>query len=204
MIAYEKRQIILSEGQPVEVFDTSGLFLFKTNAIIGRATKTGQTEVSFEAHRKIQIIPDYDVPNGVTIKVITSKETFLAIATMVETYKGEKLATSIRMVETNANVTVTGTSETADENGNVFSAPVTKADNQPIHIQTVNAELKQYMQGILPNVQYLIYIPAIDLELLDKVTVHSVGRNIKVKVENIDYLSFPGLALLQVSTETRV
>lgn len=204
MIANEKRQIILSEGQHVEVFDTHGHLLFQTKALLGKATKTAQTELSFESHRKMLFVPELNVPNGVTVKNISSQETFLSIATMVETYKGEKLSTSVRLVESNARATISGVEESADENGNVFTAPVIKADRRPIHIQPINAELKQYMMGLMPNVQYLIYISAIDLKLLDKVTVVASGRDLKVKILDIDYFSFPGLALLQVTSETRM
>jgi hypothetical protein len=203
MIAEEKRQIILSEGTDVEVFDSTGNLLFQTKALIGKATKQFMSEISLEYHRKAQFIPELDIPNGVTVRNTATGETYLAIANMVETYGGEKLSTILRLVETNATITVTGLAETADEYGNISTSQVTKAQDMPVHIESSNAELRQYQPGLHEKAEYLIYMPAIDIQLLDKVTVNAGGRILKLKVEHVDYLSFVGIAVLSVCTETR-
>ena len=203
MIAEEKRQIILSEGAPVEVYDASDTVLFTTSSLIGKASKAAQSELALENHRQAQFIPELDIPNGVRIHNLASDEHHLAIAQMVEIYASEKIATISRLVECNALVTIEGIEETADEYGNISSSPVLKAENTHVYISSLSSELVQYKPGLHENAEYLVFMPDLDISLLDKFTVVMNNRSFDFKVEGVDYASFQGIAVVSVCTETR-
>lgn len=203
MFAQEKRSLILSYGNAVEVYGSQGQLLHTTKALIGKATRTAMSEFAHEYHRKALFVPELDIPNGVIVADLTTKSKYIGVATLDEVYMSEKLSTILRLIECNGEVTITGLEETADENGDVITAPVVKVQNKPVHILPMSAELLQFMPGLHPNAEYIIYMSAAEVSLLDKVTVKSGGREVKLKIEYIDYLSFEGVALLHVCTETR-
>jgi hypothetical protein len=203
MIADEKREIILEEGTPINVHDVWGAHLYSTQALIGKANKQFMSEISLEYHRKAIVLPELSIPNGATVKNTVTEEDYLVLASMAELYKTEKLSTILRLVKTNATVTVSGLAETADPDGNVFTAPSIKLKDHPVNIEAVSSELRQYKPGLHENAEFLIFMPAIDLEVLDKVEVNAGGRIMKLKIESVDYLSFIGLAVVSVCSETR-
>ncbi|MGA4519202.1 hypothetical protein ACPA0F_18250 [Solibacillus silvestris] len=204
MIAEEKRQLILDEGVPVEVTDYTGRLLFSTKAIIGKATKQALSEISHEYHRKAHFIPEVAVDNGLVVKNLVTGDNYITMATMTEAYGNEIVTKISRMALTNAFMTVTGLTETADENGDITKGEAVKAANLPVYVEILNAELKQYQPGQQTDAEYVVYCPVMDYAVLDKVVINQGGRNIKVKMQYADFLTFEGLALLHVKTETRV
>lgn len=204
MIAEDKRQIILDEGVPVDVYDYTGSLLGSTTALIGKATKQAMTEISLEYHRKAHFVPDFDIPNGLIVHNKITNEKYLAVANMVESYGNEVIAKISRLVESNALVTIKGFSETADENGDIFRGEVDKATNLPVHVLPVTAELKQYQPGLHSDAEYVIFCPEMDLDLLDMVDITKGTKKIPVKIVYVDILSFEGVVLINVCSETRV
>lgn len=199
----EKRQIILDMGVPVQVKQTDGTLLHETKSLIGKATKQFFSEISLEYHRKGIFVPEVTVSNGVFVDNMVTNETYLVVATMPELIMSEVGSTIARLIECNSKVTIKGISETADQYGNITTEPVTKADLMPVHVEAITAELRQYDPGLHPNVQYRIYSPSIDLDVLDTVSLSVNGKTQKFKVEALDYISFQGIVLIDIASETR-
>ena len=204
MIAEEKRQLILDEGVPVEVSNHTGQLLFSTKAIIGKATKQALSEISHEYHRKAHFVPELAIDNGLIVKNSVSGDNYITLATMTEAYGSEVVTKIARMALTNSLMTVTGFIETADENGDITKGEAVKAANLPVYVEVLVTELKQYQPGQLTDAEYVIYCPVMDYNVLDKVVIKQGGRSISVKIQYADYLTYEGLVLLHVKTETRM
>lgn len=203
MIAEEKRQIIMDEGSPVNVYDATGLLLYQTSALVGRATKQYMSDVSLESYRSGQFLPELAIENGLLVERLLTGETFLTIAGLPEVIGNEKTAYVSRMVVCNTEVKVESLEETADDNGNVFTAPVVKTQVKG-YVQPVTSELIQYKPGLYENAEYLLYVPYIELKNLDKVVLQINGRDESFKVETFDDVSFPGVAVVSICSETRM
>lgn len=198
-----KRQIILDEGTPVELIDSTGAVVETTKALVGRATKTSQAEISLEAHRQGQFIPEVSVSNGHLVRNIPTDTYYLILASLDEVAQGEKIATITRMVECNSALTLERIEETADDNGNIKKATVTVADNLRVYVESGRAVLEQKMPGLQPDVEYRVYAPLLDVKLLDKISLLINGKSVPFKVDATDYISFEGVVIIDVRTETR-
>lgn len=203
MIGNEKRNIILTYGTDVQIFSPDDKYLYDTKALVGKGTKNSLQEVSIEYHRQVQLVPEIDLVNGTIMYMPLTKEKYIAVASMEEIVLNEKIATIVRFLQSNATVTITGVGEVADENGNVKTSSIVRVADQPAYITFINAELPQFKAGYFEKADYLMYIAATDIDLLDQVKIMVAGREKRMKVETVDYLSFVGLALVGLVTETR-
>ena len=71
------------------------------------------------------------------------------------------------------------------------------------HTEFVTAEVRQNAPGLREDAEYVMYLPAYDLKVLDKLELDSFGRILKLKVIAVDFVTFPGVAVVQATTETR-
>jgi len=198
-----KQSLILTEGTPVEIMDHTGTILFKTKAIIGKVSSTTMSEINFEYSRKGLIIPNLDIRNGLILRKTVTGETFIIVAVFDEVINNTKQSTSIRLIQTNSWASIKGFTEIADDYGNIISDEVTKATKLPVHVSVANARLMQFKPGLKEIVEYRIYAPHCEAEILDRVGLMINGGELNFKVESVDLLTFPGLVLLDVRTETR-
>jgi uncharacterized Zn-binding protein involved in type VI secretion len=198
-----KQALIVSEGVPVTVTAIDGT-VTDTNALIGRGSRTANSSaVTLESNRKGQFLPSVTVGGGSIVNVPTSGEDCIIVAAMKEVIQGQLAAIVTHMYVCNARVTVSGVEETADENGNRTKTPVVKASDLQSFIETLTAELRQYDPGLHSDAEYRIYCPSVDITLLDKITVIMNGRSVPLKVVATDYLSYEGVVVIQVCSETR-
>jgi len=198
-----KREIILDEGLPVDVIDWQGNTLFSTKALLGKATKQFFSEISLEYHRKAQFVPELDVKNGQIVRVIPTGEHYLIMATYNEVFGTEKLATITRLVECNNEVLIQTLVETADDDGNIYRTPTPIVNGLKAYVEMKGGDLVQYKPGLQSRLEFDVYIPVIDVEVLDQIHLNINGKFVPFKVEYIDELSFQGIMILRVSTETR-
>lgn len=204
MIGEAKREIILSEGVPVDVLDYTGAVLFSTNALVGKATKQFFSEISLEYHRTAQFVPELDIRNGLIVNNKVTNEFYLVMAHLKEVVGSEHIATVTRLVECNARVRISSFGETADDDGNITKTEIVKADNLCVYVEKVRADLKQFKPGLYENVEYNIYAPAIsNVSVLDRVVLDMNGVSVPFKIESVDYTTFVGVMILGVCTETR-
>lgn len=198
----EKRQIILDEGLSIQVLDHTGAVLANTKAIIGRAS-TQNFEMRLEHYRRMQFLPDAGATNGCIVRVISTNEDYLILATMNEVIHNQHVAVSAIAVSCNAELRVEGIQEKADKRGNISKIPVVKAERLKSHVQLLTADLKQYDPGLHQDAEYRIYAPLFDIDILDQVTMYINGKSVKLKVVAVYYTQFDGIVTLEVKTETR-
>lgn len=199
-----KRQIILDEGTPVELIDSTGSVLQTTTALVGKATKQSMAEIALEAHRQAQFVPELTVNNGTLVRSVVTDTCYLVLASLDEVVQGEKIATICRMLECNSSLTLERMMETADDYGNIKKAPVKVADNLRVYVESGRATIEQKKPGLQPEVEYKVYAPLIDVQLLDKLTLNINGKQVPFKVDAVDYVSFMGVVIIDVCTETRM
>ncbi len=198
----DKKQIILDEGLPIEVQNYDGTIICETRALFGRAS-TQNFETRLEHFRRMQFLPEVPVKNGNIIKNIMSGEYYLMVASMHEVIYEYNVAISAIVIACNATVKVEGIKEVGDSKGNIVKTPDLRVDNLKAYIVPCVSELKQYDPGLHPDADFRIYVPDCVFKILDTVTTVINDNIIKLKVVAVDYLSFPGVAILDVKTETR-
>lgn len=198
-----KRQIILDEGSPVEVIDSTGVVVETTKALLGRANKVSYAEISLEAHRQGQFVPEITVHNGNLVRNAITDTHYLVLASMDEIVQSDKIATICRMLECNSSITLERIEETADENGNIKKSLVLVADELSVYVESGRAVIEQKNMGLLPEVEFRIYAPLIDVKLLDKISLTINGKKSPFKVDALDFVSFEGCVMIDVCTETR-
>lgn len=201
-----KKAIILQEGVPVEVKDISLAtpIVIETKALLGKATKQFFSEISLEYHRKGQFIPELNINNGMIVSNIVTDEHYLIMANYKEFFQNQHISTITRMIECNSVATIEGIQKTADDFGNIRKGTVIKVKDLQVHVEAVSAELIQYNPGLHEEVEYRIYATAInDINVLDKVILDINGIKKEFKIKSLDFISFRGIVIIGVSSETR-
>jgi hypothetical protein len=198
-----KQSIIRSEGVVVDVTDLNGMSV-TTSALIGRSNSgQGNNANLLESMRKAQFLPTIGVVGGEHVTNTTTGETYLIVGTQDELIQGQKAAIICYMYVCNATVTISGITEVADKNGNIKRAPIDKLKDVSVYVQQITADMRLYDPGLSPDADYRLYIPVVDIDLMDKVTVSMNGRSTPLKVVSADYLQFNGVVVVQAKTETR-
>lgn len=199
----EKRQIIETEGVPVEVRKMDGTVIQAT-CLIGRANRSNNSStLTLEAHRRGQFLPEVPVESGDTVFHTLIGERYIVIANMDEIMGGQLAANITHMAICNTKITVSGITETVSPRGDVKKVDTVKHADLDVYTVAANATLQQQNPGLLHDAEYMIYAPGVDISLLDKVALTVGARAIPLKVTHVDYISYPGMALIQVCSETR-
>ncbi|WP_145052815.1 hypothetical protein [Paenibacillus xylanexedens] len=198
-----KREIILSEGLPVTVSNGSADPV-ETTILIGRASKQFNQTVSIEANRRAQFLPEVLIDSGSMVTNTLANEKYLVVATMPEIIQGEIATTIAHMFTCNATITVSGVEETLNDRGDVKKQTVVKFEDLECHAESSRSALQQKDPGYFLDCEYLVYAPAgVPITTLDTLTLKSLGEPRTLKVINADYMTFPGLVEIQLSSETR-
>lgn len=198
----DKRDIILSEGVPVEVTDLAGNTV-PTIALLGRASRQSNAIITLEAHRRGNFLPEIEVDSGDLVHNTIANENYLVVGQFKELIHSEVAAIVAHMVLCNTKLTVSSIGETVNERGDIVQVDLIKTDGLDVFVQYLNSSVRQQMPGLFLEAEYLIYAPAIDVELLDKVSLTAGARNLPLKVVHLDYITYPGVVLVQACTETR-
>lgn len=197
-----KREIILEEGIPVKVYDKEDL-LCETVALVGKATKQFASEVSLESHRQGQFLPEVEIRNGLTIKNEIAGEDYLIIANYTEVIDRQLCATITRMVVCNSKMTVRRMVEEADDRGKITKSFKEIYSNLSVYVEPIDSDIKQLEPGKAPIFIYKVYAPNILLDIEDQILIDVNGVKTPFKLTGYDYLTFPGLTILGIITETR-
>lgn len=197
-----KNEIILQEGTVFQVLN--GLTATYDTGLIGRASRQSNRMLSMETARKAQFISTSTVCGGcILIDINRDSEDYIVISDMKEIIKGETVSVICQVLTCNATFDISYLSETADENGNRSKINTLKAGNVKGHIEALNADIKQYRAGINEYADYLIYIPFVELDLLDKVKVTAKGLNNTFKIVAIDSFTYSGISMVQICSDLR-
>lgn len=198
----EKREIILSEGVPVEVIDPAGT-ITPTLALVGRSSRQSNAIITLEAHRRGHFLPEINIDSGDHVHNTVTDERYLVIGLLRELIMNEVAASIAHMVLCNTKLTVSSLTETVNDRGDIVTENLVTVNGLDVFVQALNASLKQETPGMFVDAEYLISAPAVDINPLDRVVVESGVRQIPLKVVHLDYITYPGTVLIQACTETR-
>ncbi len=198
-----KREIILEEGVPVEIYDAEMNLLDETTALIGKATRQFFSEISLESHRQGQFLPELSVVNGLIVKNKVTEEEYIVVANYPEVIEQQKSATITRMIVCNSKLNVSRLVEDADRFGNIKREFKEIYSNLSVYIERIDSIVKQTDPGKVLNVTYKIYAPNIILDIEDQIQI-DVGIGMQpLKLMGYDYTTFKGLTIIDAVTETR-
>jgi len=198
-----KREIIQEEGVPVSIFDKDMGFVEDTIALIGKATKQFASEISLESHRQGQFLPEVGVRNGLIIRNKVTNEDYIVIANYPEVIEQQVCTIITRMIVCNSKIRVGRLIEDADERGKITKGFKELYTNLSVYAEPLDSEVKQADPGKVPKSSYRIYAPDITVDIEDQILVDIGGQMMPFKLVGYDYLSFKGLTILDVTTETR-
>lgn len=171
--------------------------------LVKRATAQFNNMLSTEAHRRGDFIYSDNVTSGCLITNDVSGESFIAVATYPETFKDIVLAMVSHMLVCNATITVNRNERVADDDGNITNKDIAVVSDLDVNVQVVDQQLTQYDPGLHPDSEFVIFSPDFDINLLDKITLTNTLQTVDLKVVAIDRLTYPGVAKIEVKTETR-
>ena len=197
-----KREIILEEGVPVTIYD-KGEELKETIALIGKATRQFASEISLESHRQGQFLPTTEIRNGLIVKNKIAGEDYIVVANYPEVIDSQLCTIIARMIVCNSKMTVGRLVEDADHRGKIIREFKEIYSNLSIYAEPLESEVRQMDPGKAPKSRYKIYAPSIELDIEDQIQIDVGGMMMPFKLIGYDYLTFKGLTLLEVVTETR-
>jgi len=199
----DKRDIIIEEGVPVKVKDSLNNVLYDSSALISRATKQFYAEVSLESHRMGQFLPEVRVGNGMIIENMVSDEVCIVVANYPEIINKQLCANIARMIVCNSTLVIKEFKEEADKYGNIKKTPIDKYPPLPVYAFMLDSTLESKSPGLFHEVIYKIYCPYIDVTVEDTVFLEEVNGFTNYRVIGINNLTFKGMTVLEVVTETR-
>ena len=198
-----KRDIIQEEGVPVSILNKDMDLIEDTVALIGRATKQFVGEISLESHRQGQFLPELDIRNGLIVRNEIANEDYIIVANYPEILERQKCVTIARMLVCNSKMTVRRLVEDADIHGNIKREFKDIYKDLSIYVEALGSEVKQTNPGKFPQMKCNIFAPDVVLDIEDQIQVEMGGGMAPFKLEGYDYLTFKGLTLIEVITETR-
>lgn len=198
----EKQKLIKRNGIPVTVYSMDG-YTEDTVCLFGRATKQFNNTLSLEYHRRAHFFPGTGVESGCMVINKVVGEKYIVVSTFSEVLNNKHASTIVHMLKCNTGLNVSRDVEIADKRGNIKKTPKSIYADLSVYTQSVTMELRETKIGLFPETDYLIYAPDIDVGLLDRVSLNVGKRVTDLKIVAIDYISYPGLVCIEVSTETR-
>lgn len=217
---HEKQKVIKREGTPVTItvsesyindegvggVDDDGNLIIEpvdTTAVIGRATTQFDRILALESHRKGHFLPDVELKPGFMVRNNYAQEDYLIVATYPEIYRETVLCNVTQMVQLNCFIWVKREIKTVDVNGVAKKEITSIVNSRRCHLQSKIEDLKSYDVGINPNCTFVIYCSYFSASELDVVTIEYNGKILPVKVVSYDILSYSGIILLYLKSETR-
>ena len=199
----QKHSIMRRNGAPVIITSLDG-GITETIAIIGRASKQFNSTLALEHYRRAHFLPNIDIKSGYLCYSIPANETYILVATYPDLIAGKICTNVSHMMICNSEISTKGDEMVADGRGNLKKVPIDKVSNLSVHAQLITQDLRMYDPGLHPDSKYLIYAPGVSISVLDKLKLRVLEWEESFKVVAVDYISFPGCALIQVTSETRV
>ena len=198
-----KREIILEEGIPVEIFNKDGESLFETTALIGKATRQFFSEISLESHRQGQFLPELDIHNGLIVENKVTNDDYIIVANYPEIIERQKCTIITRMIVCNSQITVSRLVRTADKFGNIKKDFEDVYKDLSVYAEPIDSEVKQTDPGKLYKTKYNIYAPNLAIDIEDRLELEVGGEKKAFKLDGYDSLTFKGLTIIEVTTDTR-
>lgn len=199
----EKARIIRKLGIPCTIRYLEGTV--KTSKfLVKRASTVFNSLLSVEAHRKGDFLPESNVRGGCIVTNNTSGESYVVVAIFPETFQEMVLAHVSHMLVVNTKLTVTRDEVSADKYGDVTNTPKEVISDSDVYVELVTQDLRQSDVGIHLDAEYLIYSPAFDATLLDRLIINNyITKDVALKVVSVDHTTYPGVVCIQAKSETR-
>ena len=200
----EKHRIIKKEGSVVDIIRHDGSIIKDVCALIGRATKSFDNSITLESNRRGHFIStEYPLDNGFVCYDRKLDAYYLMVAVYHEILEGNLATYASHMLKTNSTITVYGYTEDADEDGNITKQKTLKYVDVKVFTRSRDLDLKRTEPGIREHNEYNIFAPNIQVNSLDHVVLSAGNLEYDFKVISADYISFSGLVILTLESETR-
>jgi hypothetical protein len=196
----ERRAFILEHGVDCTVNGVA------TKAVIGRVGRKTSAS-AWENERQGSFLPDITVPGGALVENAVTGESYLARSVYPEVVDGDVVAKLTQMLKINATTNILRLTNTYDAYGNVTgNAWLDTATGTDVltpvkaFAEWISAAMRQTDPGLLATTIIRLYVQATAvIALLDRVMLGGKAY----QVDAIDLLSSPGLAVVQLSGDTR-
>lgn len=198
----QKQKIIKSRGSDIILTDLNG-DSFPARALIGRASEQFNNMLSLEAHRRAHFLPNTKVDSGYIVYDVTLQKQYICISTYRELIANKVSSVASHMLVCNSELTVGREEETADDRGRREKTSEVIKDHVKISLQINSQDLRLYLTGNHPDSEFIAFAQDFDVRLLDKIIVNNGLQSIPLRLVSFDRISYPGLVLLYLSSETR-
>lgn len=174
-----------------------------TRALLGRATRTNTNLETSESQKEGIFLPGFDVDGGDFVINTKHNEDYVVVTTHQE-YDGNLVLSIVtNLMKCNHKLTVNGNTQVADDRGNLKTVFGSRYKDVPCYLEHVSSKLRQYMPGLSPDTEHLIYTTDLNIELVDQIVIMVGQRKSTFKVVALDYTSFPNLVVIEVSKDVR-
>lgn len=198
----QKQKIIKNRGSDVILIDLEGCNC-PVRALIGRASKQFNNMLSLEAHRRAHFLPNTRVDSGYMIYDVNLDKYYICISTYKELIVNKVSSIASHMLVCNSELTVSREEEVADDRGRREKTSEVIKDHVKISLQINSQDLRLYLTGNHPDSEFIAFAQDFDVKLLDKIVVNNGLQALTLRLMSFDRISYPGLVLLYLSSETR-
>lgn len=196
-----QKKFILKYGTDVEI--NRGGAVIQTKAVIGRLGKTTTNMLILEGQKEAIFPYDVDVNSGDIVYNNVHNETYIVSSTHQTYYGNDVLDKVAILLICNATFSVYGKQTVADNRGNLKTVFAAIVSDLPCYVQEVTNELRRYDPGLYQETDYRIFSTAIDIKEEDQIVLNVGGKTENFKIISKNYLTYPGMVVLQVSRDIR-
>lgn len=201
-----KSVIIKKYGTSVFVdrlIDSEIVTLESTKALLGRASRNNNNMRTLNNQKEGIFLPDCDVQSGDFIRHISRGDVFIVGGVHPE-YDGDSILSKVcNLLVCHHTLTIKGNERIADDRGNLKTQFVEKYKDVPCHLEEVDDVLRQYDPGLHPDTDYRIYTAKLIIDTNDQILLNVEGEEERFKVVARNYITFPGLLVLEVKRDIR-
>ena len=193
------RSLIRREGNDITVHTEPP---YKTKAIISKHTSLSSTNSSQMLHsRRIYMENDTKIKTGVLLS--DSIRRYIVVGVYEEYLRGRVLDKVSHVLDCNCKYTNIKYKITTSDTGKITKTIEESIVDTYAHLSTTRDELIQYKPGLHKDTEYVMYSPVTEVVILDTLSIDFSDITLKLKVLTIDFITYPGLLLLELCNETR-
>jgi hypothetical protein len=196
-----KQKLIQSRGKKVLVEDPQGN-TYETPALIGRAVKQFNNILSLESRRRGHFLPDM-ISNGSMVNDFELDQDFLSVGVYSEFIKNKVTSNVCYLLLTNAIMNIKRISKTADDRGRISEVEDDVVSGAKVCIEQVDLGLGLYDVGYRPKSEFIIYSKFFELDLMDSIEIDNGVQVQNLRLDSFDAITYPGVIILNVSTNQR-
>lgn len=194
-----KSTIIKKYGTPVQVKRLIDPEIKETKVLLGRGSTTRGNPETLENIKSGQFLPNFGIEIGDFVENKQHDEVYVIQSSHKE-YDGPKTLSVVTVMrKCNHSFSIRRNVEEADSRGNIKIIPQTLYADTPCSLEHITGDLRQYEPGLSPDAKYRLYTTKIDVESTDQINVSGMS----LKVVDVDYTTYPKLAVIQLSSDIR-